>query len=223
LRGSPDPARVDRPGEFGAQRLAQERGHGVELGRALERMAEIRVDARGREPHAGVRRRRRVLEKLGRDAQDPLERRHDGVVLGPDLPPVVRRELHPGGIGLLDQQLLPGHHLQELSQLIIRRAGNGAHVVRVEGVEPPHEIAHAQGTTPVGDERAGVLARGDQILDRLPRQRRGAVGDPQLPRGREVVHVDRVEARRDRRLEPRAKRIPHLGEGRPPDEMEPEG
>src|SRR2546425_5221759 len=38
-----------------------------------------------------------------------------------------------------------------------------------------------------------------------------------------MVHVDRVEVRRDRRLEPRAEGVPYLGEGRPSDEMEPEG
>src|SRR5205809_851972 len=71
--------------------------------------------------------------------------------------------------------------------------------------------------------RTWFVARGDQVLHRLPRQRRSAVGDPQLPRGREMVHVDRVEVPGDRVLEPRAEGVPYLGEGRASDQMEPEG
>ena len=98
---------------------------------------------RGGEPHARVHRRGRISEHLGGNPELALEEAQDRVVRGADLSPVVGRELHSRGVHLREEQLPLGDNPQELTQLVVAGGRQEPHLLRIEGEDPAHEIAHA--------------------------------------------------------------------------------
>src|SRR5882724_8192860 len=223
LHRARDSRLVERRGLPLAQRAGQEGRDGEERRAPLgDRLVHVPVDARHGQLHARGWGRGGVLEQLGRHTEQALEPRHGRVVLGAQLSPVTRVELHAGLVHVDQQHVALREQLEELVQLGVARRGDPAHVVRVERQEPPRQVLHLERASLVRGERPAVAPGGHDLRYRLAHQPRRAGRDLELSLVREAVQVQGVELGGARVLEIDAEGVPHLGERRPANDVEAE-
>src|SRR5947208_8465287 len=218
-----DPRLVERPRLALAQRAGQEGWDGDER-RTAQRdgLVHVPVHVRHGQLHARGGGRGGVLEELGRHTEHALEPRHARVVLGAQLPPVARIELHAGLVHLGEQHLPLREQPEELVQLGLGRRGDPAYVVRIERQQPPRQVPHLERASVIRRQGPVVAPGGHDLRHRLAHQRQGAGLDLELPLFRETVQIERVELGRAGVLEIDPEGVSHLGERRPANDVEPE-
>src|SRR6266550_2072255 len=223
LRRTRDPRLVERPRLALSQSAGQERRDREERRAVLgHRLVQVPVDVRHGQLYARGRRGGRVLEHLGGYPEQTLEPGDARVMLGAQPLPVARGELHAGLVHLHQQHFALCQHLEELVQLVVARRRDPAHVVGIERQEPPRQILHLEGASLVRRQRPAVAPGGRDLRHRLACQCRSAGRDLQLPLLREAVQVQGVDLGGTRGLEVGPEGVPHLGEGRPANDVKPE-